>query len=100
MPDLIVSVNHRLSQDEALRRIRATVAQARAQYADEIDDLRESWGGYVGAFEISALSQQASGTVTVNTAEVTVQIALPLLALVFKSRIESGMRDELTNILS
>ena len=100
MPDLIVSVSHRLSQDEALRRIRATVAQARAQYADEIDDLRESWSGYVGAFQIAAMSQQASGAVTVSPSNVTVQITLPLLALVFKSRIESGMQDELTKILT
>jgi Putative polyhydroxyalkanoic acid system protein (PHA_gran_rgn) len=100
MPDLIVSVSHRLSQDEALRRIQATVAQARAQYADEIDDLQESWNGSVGAFQISAMSQQASGAVTVNPSDVTVQITLPFLALVFKSRIESGMRDELTKILA
>lgn len=100
MPDLIVSVSHQLSQDEALRRIRATVAQARAQYADEIDDLRESWSGYVGTFQISAQNQQASGTVMVNPSDVTVQISLPFLALVFKSKIESGMRDELTRILA
>ena len=100
MPNLIVSVSHRHSQDEALRRIRATIAQARAQYADEIDDLRESWSGYVGAFQISAMSQQASGAVTVNPSDVTVQITLPFLALVFKPMIESGMRDELTRILA
>ena len=99
MPGLIVSIDHRLSQDEALRRIRATVAQARAEYADEIDELRESWSGYVGAFQLSAMSQQASGAVTVNPSDVTVQITLPFLALVFKSRIESGMRDELAKIL-
>jgi hypothetical protein len=100
MPDLIVSVSHRLSQDEALQRIRATVAQARAEYADEIDDLRESWSGCVGDFQISAMSQQASGAVTVNPSDVTVQITLPFLALAFKSRIEFGMQDELTRILA
>jgi hypothetical protein len=100
MPDLIVSVSHRLSQDEALRRIQATVAQARAEYADEIDDLRESWSSYIGAFQISAMNLQVSGMVTVNPSDVMVQITLPFLALVFKSRIESGMQDELTRILA
>jgi hypothetical protein len=39
MSDLMVSVSHRLSQDEALRRIRAAVAHAKVQYADEIGSL-------------------------------------------------------------
>jgi len=58
MPDSIVSVNHRLSQDEALRRIQAAVAQAKLQYAGKISDLRENWNGYVGAFLVSAMNQQ------------------------------------------
>src|ERR1700732_1248440 len=62
MPDLIVSVSHRLSQDEALRRIQTVVAQAKTQYSDKIDDLQESWNGYVGAFQISAQNQKVSGT--------------------------------------
>jgi hypothetical protein len=100
MPDLIVSVNHRLSQDESLRRIQGAVAQAKTQYSDKIDDLREDWNRYVGAFQVSAQTQQASGTVIVNPSDVTVQITLSFLLSVFKSRIESGTRDELTRILA
>jgi Putative polyhydroxyalkanoic acid system protein (PHA_gran_rgn) len=100
MPDLIVSISHRLSQDEALRRIQTLVAQAKTQYSDKIDDLREDWNGYVGAFQVFAQTQQGSGTVIVNPSDVTVQITLSFLLLVFKSRIESGMRDELTRILA
>jgi hypothetical protein len=100
MPGLIVSVTHRLSQDEALRRIQVTVAQARTQYSDKINDLRESWNGYVGTFLVSAMNQQASGTVAVNPLDVTVQITLPLLAFGFKPMIESRIRDMLTRILA
>ena len=100
MPNLDVSVGHRLSQDEALRRIRAVIAQAKTQYSDEIDDLHESWDGYAGDFKVSAQNQQVSGTVTVNPTDVTVQMTLPFIALVFKSMIESGIRDELTRILA
>ena len=62
MPSLVVSVSHRLLQDEALRRIRAAVAQANAQYADKIIDLRDSWNGYVGTFEVSGMDQKASSS--------------------------------------
>ena len=100
MPDLIVSVSHRLSQDEALRRIQTAVAQAKTQYSDKIDDLQESWNGYVGALQISAQNQQGSGMVVVNPSDVTVQTTLPFLATFFKTSIESRMRDELTRILA
>jgi hypothetical protein len=99
MADLIVSVNHRLSQDEGLRRIQAVIAQAKMQYADKIDELSEGWDGYVWAFQISAQNLQASGTVTVNSSDVTVQTTLPFFMSFFKSTIESRMRDELTKIL-
>lgn len=100
MPDLIVSVSHRLSQDEALRRIQAAVAQAKSQHSDKITDLREVWNGYAGVFQISVQNQQLSGTVTVNPSDVTVQITLPFLAMVFKPMIETSMRYELTRILA
>jgi len=100
MPDLIVSVNHLLSQDEALRRIQAAVAQAKAQYSDKFNDLRESWNGYVGTFQISAQNQQVSGAVAVNPSDVTVQTTLPFILTFVKTTIESRMRDELMKILT
>jgi hypothetical protein len=82
-----VSVSHRLSQDEALRRIHAAVTQAKEQYSDKINDLRESWNGYAGAFQIPAQNQQVSGTVTVNPSGVTVQSTLHFLAFQTNNRI-------------
>ena len=100
MPDLIVSVIHRLSQDEALRRIQAAVAQAKLQFSDKIDELHEGWNGYVGTFQMSAQNQELSGTVAVNPSDVTVETTLPFFATFFITIIESRMRDELTRILA
>jgi Putative polyhydroxyalkanoic acid system protein (PHA_gran_rgn) len=99
MPDLIVSVSHQLSQDEALRRIQAALAQAKAQFSDKIDELHEGWNGYVCAFQIFAQNQEVSGTVAVNPSDVTVETTLPFLASFFKTTIESRMRDELKRVL-
>jgi hypothetical protein len=100
MSDLMVSVSHRLSQDEALRRIRAAVAHAKVQYSDKINDLHDSWNGYSGAFDVSGMGQKASGTVAVNPSDVTVQITLSFAASLFKSKIESGIRDTLSRMLA
>jgi len=100
MPKLMVSVSHRLSQDAALRLIQAGVARAKVQYSDKINNLRESWNGYVGAFEVSGMGQKASGTAAVNSSDVTVRITLPFAASLFKSKIESRIREALTRILA
>jgi hypothetical protein len=93
-------VSHRLSQEEALRRIRSAVAHAKVRYADKIKDLHFGWKGNLGAFEVSGMGQKVSGTAAVNPADVTVEITLPFAASPFKSKIESGIRDTLTKILA
>jgi hypothetical protein len=50
-------------------------SKAKAQYSDKISDLRHSWNGYVGEFEVSGMGQKASGTVAVNPSDVTLQIS-------------------------
>jgi hypothetical protein len=75
-------------------------SKAKVQYSDKINDLRQSWNGYVGEFEVSGMGQKASGTVAANRSDVTVEITLPLAALLFKSKIESGIRDTLTRVLA
>lgn len=83
-----------------MRRIRSAVAHAKVRYADKINDLRVGWKGYLGAFEVSGMGQKASGTTAVNPSDVTVQITLPFAASLFKSKLESGLRDTLTRILA
>jgi len=100
MSDLVVAVSHLLSQDEALRRVQMTLAEAKAQYSENIGELREAWNAYVGTFFLSAMSQQTSATVTVNPSEVTVQMKLPWFASGFEPVIESKVRDVLNKILA
>jgi Putative polyhydroxyalkanoic acid system protein (PHA_gran_rgn) len=100
MPNIQVSVPHQLSQDEALKRIQRAIAQTKAQNPDKIGDLKETWDGYEGAFSASAMGYSASGTISVNPAEVTVQSTLPPIAVMFKGKIEGAIRDMLTRLLA
>jgi hypothetical protein len=99
MPELIVSVNHGLSQAEALQRIQGAVAQAKAQYSDKVTGLHEAWDGYLGTFELDGQNLQASGSVAVNPSDVTVRARLPFFMSFFKSTIESRLREELARLL-
>jgi hypothetical protein len=100
MPSIEVTVPHQLPRDEALKRVRGAIAQARVQNAEKVGDLKETWDGYEGAFSASAMGYSASGSVSVNASDVTVQSTLPPIALMFKGRIEGALRDMLTRLLA
>jgi hypothetical protein len=100
MPTLNISVPHQLTQDEALRRIQDTIAQAKIQYAGKVTISEENWSGYAGTFTASGSGQTVSGSIAVNPSDVTIQSSLPFAAILFKGRIQSGVRDKLTTILS
>lgn len=100
MPTVNVSVPYQISQDEALARIQARVAQIKAQYSNKVSDLRENWSGYVGTFSGSARGFSVSGSLVVNPSVVTVELALPLIAFVYKGQIEAGIRNELITLLA
>ena len=91
MPKINASVPHDLSQDgKALSRVQGRIARIKAQYSGMVSDLKESWDGYAGTFSGSARGFSVSGNLTVDPSEVTVQIALPFVALPLKGQIKRG----------
>jgi len=100
MPNAKVSVPYQIPQDEAFSRIRARIAEIKAQYSNMVSNLTENWTGYVGTFSGSARGFSVSGSLVVSPSVVTVDIALPLVALPFKGQIETGIRNELTPLLA
>lgn len=100
MPKLEISVPHKLSQDEALDRIKRFVASAKVQYSSKTGDVEESWNGYVGSFSGKAGPSVVSGTLTVNPSSVVLNFALPFIAMLAKGQIESGVREQLSKILA
>ena len=100
MATLNLTVPHRLAQDEALKRIQGLLNKVRTQFADKINDLREEWTGNVGTFRFSAMGMPMSGTLTVKTSEVEFSGDLPALAALYKSKIESTIRQQAEALLA
>jgi hypothetical protein len=100
MPKVNVSVTCQLTQHEALSRIQARLLQIKARFSGKVSDLTENWNGYVGTFSGSARGFSVSGNLVVSPSAVTVEIALPLIALPFKGQIEAGIRNELSKLLA
>ena len=61
MPSIKVAVPHKLTQDEALRRIKKAIAEAKKQNSDKVSELKESWDGYEGEFSGAAMGYDVGG---------------------------------------
>ena len=100
MPKFSMSVPHKLSQDEALRRIQGLLADLKAQHADRFSDLQETWTDHDGRFSVTAMGFKLAGSLSVKPASVELNGDLPFAAVPFKSRIEQVLRERAERLLA
>jgi len=100
VPKLNIAVSHKLSQDEALRRIKTFLSEMKTQYADEIENLCEEWDGNAGTFSFSAMGFNVSGTLLVKKNEVELSGNLPFAAIFFQEEIKCAIREKAESLLA
>ena len=93
-----ITVTHRFSQDEALRRTHGLLEKIQKQFADTINDLQQKWDGNTGIFGFSVMGFSISGKLIVNPSEVKLTATLPFAAVFFKGKIEAVIREQLENL--
>ena len=82
---ITVSIPHKLGKEEALRRIREGVVDARTKFASVLSIQQADWTDDTLAFRVSAVAQQVAGTIQVAESHVKLDVELPwLLAKVAK----------------
>lgn len=75
----IVSIPHKLGKDEAIRRMQAGLEKIKSQYGQVLQIDEEIWSGDRLAFRLTALKQQASGTIDIAEDHVKLEVMLPWL---------------------
>jgi predicted metal-dependent hydrolase len=100
MPSIAITVPHKLTTDEALRRLQGFVEKLKQQYANMLTESNEKWEGNNGKFNYTIMGNKVSGTVNISPSEVTLNANLPMMAFPFKSKIEAAVREQLTQLLN
>ncbi|HEY1978506.1 MAG TPA: polyhydroxyalkanoic acid system family protein [Xanthobacteraceae bacterium] len=95
----LVSIPHRLGKDEAVRRLKAGLGTAQANYKHLFTVQEETWIGDRLQFRISALAQTVSGTIDVADDQVHLQVFLPWLLSKLAAAIQPLVRKEGTLLL-
>lgn len=95
-----ISVSHRLSQDEAIRRIKTLLGKAKEQHGDKISNLREDWSYNVGKYSFTVMGYSLSGVLTVNYSSVELVGEYPDAAAHFKGTVESMLKAQAEKLLA
>jgi hypothetical protein len=100
MPSYHVSVPHDLSQDAARARVEEFLNAVQRDYAQHVSHVSGEWEENRLSFRFATSGLNISGTLNVEETAVEVSGPLPLIAALFRGRIEQQIRAELAKLLS
>ena len=89
---LVVSIPHRLGQEEATRRLKTGLTRA-ASSTSVLQVEEERWDGNRMVFRLRAMGQVASGHVDVAEDHVLVEVTLPLLLQRFAEVAQAAIKN-------
>lgn len=97
MPKINLSVPHKLTVDEARERVQRSVADMKRHFGP--DDMTQHWDNSDLQFGFSVKGLRITGTISVLPEKVSVVTKIPLVAAVFKGKIESQLRAAMERAL-
>src|SRR5579862_4877860 len=96
---LVVSIPHRLGQQEAVRRLKAGLQRARTDFSHLITVEEENWSGDQVMLRLRALGQSCHGTLAVLEHELRLEVHLPWLLAALAGKFVPTLRREATLLL-
>ncbi len=99
MPKLNVTVDHQLGAEKAKERLQTYLDKVKSQHGDKFKDLQENMSGNQGSFSFKTMGFKVAGGLAVSDSNVAVDLDLPFAAMLFKGKIESELKSQLTRLL-
>jgi Putative polyhydroxyalkanoic acid system protein (PHA_gran_rgn) len=96
---LVVTISHRLGQDEAVRRLKSGLRSAQEKFGQFFSLQEETWTDNRLQFRVTALAQTATGTIDVLDDHVRLEVVLPWLLAKVAGAIQPLIRKEGTLML-
>ena len=88
-----IAIPHRLTRDEASRRLQTGFADFRRQYASNLAQMEDRWTGDHMDFRASAFGQSITGRIDVRDTSVDVEVDLPWLFAVLAEKIKGQVQQ-------
>lgn len=94
-----VKIPHKFTKDEAVRRVKAALTEARTKIGDQATIDKEEWEGDTLNFGFTAQGQSISGTFEVRDNEFELNAKLPLMLRMFEGKIKSAIEAQAGQLL-
>lgn len=89
-----IAVEHKTTKDIARAKIEQKLHALLGQFGHKAEELEHEWLGDTLRFRGKAKGMKVEGTVEVTSDEVIIDGKLPLVAMMFESRIKEAVRKE------
>jgi hypothetical protein len=96
---LLVSIPHRLGKQEATRRLKTGLSDARTNYARLLTIEDEHWTDDTVQFRVRSLGQTAAGKIDIFDDRVQLEVTLPWLLAKFAEVVVPAIRKQGTLML-
>jgi hypothetical protein len=99
MAKIHIEVKHKLTEAEALKRIKKLLKEVKDEYGGKISNLKEKWQGTEGTFSFQVLKYPISGTLNVTGKNVELEGDIPWSLGLFKGKIEKIIKERAEDLL-
>jgi hypothetical protein len=100
MSNIDIDIPHKLSQEEALNRIKHLLTETKKQHGDMVENLSEQWNGHTGQFSFTVKGFDIQGTLSVTPSAVELRSKVPFAVSLFKGTISKLVTDKAQELLS
>lgn len=96
---MTIAIKHKLENIEAKRRISSAIGELSNSYSTIIKSPTVIWKGNRVSLGVTIKGVAVSGKIEINKEEVTMNFGIPLVAIMFKKKIETEIRTYLQRVL-
>ena len=99
MPKFHLEVPHSLSVEDAKSRLERFIESLQAKFQDKVSDLEQAWSGNTLSFAFKTYGFKIAGAIASLEKKLDVSGDLPFAAMMFKGKIETEIREQLTRLM-
>ena len=100
MPSIQVTVHHKLTEHEAMSRIKNLVTQLKDEHGNKVTNVEEEWHARSGKFSFTFHGFDLSGTLNLHPGTVEIHGKLPLAVSIFRGKIKDVIKEKASELLA
>lgn len=100
MPTLKMSIPHRLTEEEAIRRVKDLMDRLRTNHRDQLSGVNVDWSGKTGSLQFVAKGFHIAGTIQVLPSSIDIEAKVPLIVSLYQQKIKDLIEKEAEQLFS